>query len=269
MKWMMTWMMMMPMLANAQAISGTNALLPFGLLAYKKTGQQAESSVELAAASAFQTIPQVGFHAGNRFMIKEMNHAGIACIIPQKNAALGFSGRFSGGGIFTGFSGSSSMGVKIHEQFGIGLSMELTGFKWSGELLSLGMQARGGMLYWVNPKTGLGFQVNQWFPIGRRKENPNKTVRELITGIGSTVNEHLYLSMEIRKRTNELTEVSGLAEWEAAPSIGLLAALNTANHSFMMGITKSKDKNKWGIFFNNHPQLGLSGSLTMNHGLEK
>jgi hypothetical protein len=36
-----------------------------------------------------------------------------------------------------------------------------------------------------------------------------------------------------------------------------------------MGITKSKDKNKWGIIFSNHPQLGLSGSLTMNHGLAK
>jgi len=66
MKWMMMWMMM-PLMASAQLISGTNAFLPFGLMAYKKSGQQAESSVGLAAAGAFQTIPQVGFHAGNRF----------------------------------------------------------------------------------------------------------------------------------------------------------------------------------------------------------
>ena len=122
MKWMMMWMMT-PIMASAQAIYGTNAFLPFGLLAYKKTGQQAESSVGLVAAGAFQTNPQVGFHAGNRFMIMDMNHAGIAGIIPQKNGALGFSGRFSGGGIFAGFSGSSSMGLKIHQQLGIGLSM--------------------------------------------------------------------------------------------------------------------------------------------------
>ena len=268
MKWMMMWMMM-PLMASAQAISGTNAFLPLGLLAYKKTGQQAASAVELAAASAFQTIPQVGLYAGNRFMIREMNHAGIAGIFPQKNGALGFSGRFNGGGIFTSFSGSSSMGLKIHEQLGIGISMELTGFKWSGQPASLGMQAKGGMLYWVNPKTGLGFQVNQWFPLGRRAENSNKTIRELITGIGTTVNEHLYLSMEIRKQTNALTEVSGLVEWQAAASIGFLAAINTTSNSFMMGLTKSVEKNKWGIIFSHHPQLGLSGNLTVNHGLAK
>lgn len=268
MKWMMMWMMM-PMLANAQAISGTNSFLPFGLLAYKKTGQQAESTVGLVAANAFQTNPQIGFHAGNRFMIRDMNHAGITGILPQKNGALGFSGRFSGGGIYAGFSGSSSMGLKIHEQLGIGLSMELTGFKWSGQPLSLGMQAKGGMLYWINPKTGLGFQVNQWFPIGRRMDKSNRTVRELITGIGTTVNENLYLSVEIRKQTNALTEVSGLVEWQAAASIGLLAAINTTSHSFMMGLTKNLEKNKWGIIFSNHPQLGLSGMLTVNHGIAK
>jgi hypothetical protein len=238
-------------------------------LAYKKTGQQAASSVGLPAASAFQTIPQLGFHTGNRFMIREMNHAGFSCIFPQKNGALGFSGQYSGGGIFADFSGSSSMGVKIHEQLGIGLSMELTAFKWTGLSPSLGMEAKGGFLYWVNPKTGWGFQVNQWFPIGQRTENANRTVREIITGIGSTVNNQLYLSMEIRKRTNELAEVSGLLEWEAVASIGLLAAINTSSHTFTMGITKSREKNKWGIFFSNHPQLGLSGSLTVNHGLVK
>ena len=268
MKWMMMWMMM-PLMASAQAISGTNAFLPFGLLAYKKTGQQAESSVGLVGASAFQTISQLGFHAGNRFMIRDMNHTGIACIFPQKNGALGFSGRYSGGGIFAGFSGSSSMGLKIHQQLGIGLSMELTGFKWSGQSTSLGMQAKGGMLYWLNPKTGLGFQVNQWFPLGRSQGNFNRMIRELITGIGTTVNQQLYLSMEIRKRTNELTEISGLVEWQAAASIGLLAAINTASHSFMMGLTKNIEKNKWGIIFSNHPQLGLSGNLTVNHGLAK
>ena len=268
MKWMMMWMMM-PMMANAQLISGTNVFLPFGLLAYKKTGQQAESSAGLAAASAFQTNPMIGFHAGNQFMIKEMNHAGIACILPQKNGAMGFSGRYSGGGIFTGFSGSSSMGLRIHEQLGIGLSIELTGFKWTDYPTSLGIQAKGGMLYWVNQKTGLGFQVNQWFPVGRKKENFNQSMRELITGIGSAVSAELYLSMEIRKRTNEPAEVSGLVEWQAATSIGLLAAINTTSHSFMMGITKSTGKNKWGIFFNNHTQLGLSGSITMNHGFAK
>ncbi len=268
MKWMMMWMMT-PIMASAQAIYGTNAFLPFGLLAYKKTGQQAESSVGLVAASAFQTNPQVGFHAGNRFMIRDMNHAGIACIFPQKNGALGFSGRFNGGGLFAGFSGSSSMGLKIHQQLGIGLSMELTGFKWSGQPASLGMQAKGGMLYWVNPKTGLGFQVNQWLPLGSRPENFNRMVRELITGIGTTVNQQLYLSMEIRKRTNELTEISGLVEWQAVTSIGLLAAINSTSHSFMMGITKSIEKKKWGIIFTNHPQLGLSGMLTVNHGLAK
>mgnify|MGYP007031615546 CR=1 FL=1 len=257
------------MMAGAQAISGTQAFLPFGLLAYKKTGQQAESSVGLVAAGAFQKIPQLGFHAGNQFMIREMNEAGIAFILPQKNGALGFSGQYSGGGIFAGFSGSSSMGLKIHEQLGLGLSMELTGFKWSGELLSLGMQARGGMLYWVNPKTGLGFQVNQWFSLGRSVGNSNSMTRELITGMGTAVNAQLYIAMEIRKRTHELTEISGLVEWQAAASIGLLAAINSTSHSFMMGISKSIDKNKWGIFFNNHPQLGLSGSLTMNHGLAK
>lgn len=261
--------MMMPMLANAQAIPGTNAFLPFGLLAYKKTGQQAESSAGLAAASAFQTIPQVGFHAGNRFMIRDMNHAGIACIFPQKNGALGVAGMYNGGGIFAGFSGSSSIGLKIHQQLGIGLSMELTGFKWSGQPLSLGMQAKGGMLYWINPKTGLGFQVSQWFPLGRKMENFNQTVRELITGIGTTVNENLYLSVEIRKQTNALTAISGLVEWQAAASIGLLAAINTTSHSFMMGLTKNIEKNKWGIMFSNHPQLGLSGMLTVNHGLAK
>lgn len=272
MKWMMKWTMMwmmMPIMASAQVISGTDAFLPFGLLAYKKTGQQAESSVGLPAASAFQTIPQLGFHAGNRFMIREMNHAGIAFIYPQKNGALGFSGQYSGGGIFAGFSGSSSMGLKIHEQLGIGISMELTAFKWTGQSSSLGMQAKGGMLYWVNPKTGLGFQVNQWFPIGRRLENSNSALRELITGIGSAVNEHLYVALEIRKRTNEGAEVSGLLEWEAAASIGLLAAINSTNHSFMMGLTKTMNRKKWGIMFSNHPQLGLSGSLTMNHGLAK
>jgi hypothetical protein len=268
MKWMMMWMMM-PMLANAQAIVGTNAFLPFGLLAYKKTGQQTESSAAMAAASAFQTIPQIGFHAGNRFMIRDMNHAGITGILPQKNGALGFSGRFSGGGIFAGFSGSSSMGLKIHEQLGIGLSMELTGFKWSGQPLSLGMQAKGGMLYWINPKTGLGFQVSQWFPLGRKMDNPKKIIRELITGIGTTVNESLYLAVEIRKQTNALTEVSGLVEWQAATSIGLLAAINTTSHSFMMGLTKNLEKNKWGIIFSNHPELGLSGMLTVNHGIAK
>ena len=268
MKWMMMWMMM-PLMAKAQAISGTDALLPFGLLAYKKSGQQAESSVGLTAASAFQTIPQVGFHAGNRFMIKEMNHAGVACIFPQKNGALGFSGSYRGGGIFAGFSGSSSLGMKIHEQLGIGLSMELTGFRWLGQSAQLGMQAKGGMLYWLNPTTGLGFQVTQWFPLGRRMEKSKSITRELITGIGTAVNAQLYLSMEIRKRTHELTEISGLVEWQAAASICLLAAINSTSHSFMMGITKSIDKNKWGVFFNNHPQLGLSGSLTMNHGLAK
>jgi hypothetical protein len=268
MKWMTMWMMM-PMMASAQLISGTNAFLPFGLLAYKKSGQQAESSVEMVAAGAFQTIPQVGFHAGNRFMIREMNHAGIACILPQKNGAMGFSGRYSGGGIFTGFSGSASMGMKVHEQLGIGLSMEMTGFKWTGYSPSLGMQAKAGMLYWVNHKTGLGFQVNQWVPIGRRVENSSRGLRELITGIGVAVNTQLYLSLEIRKQTNELAEVSGLVEWQAAASIGLLAAINTTSHSFMMGLTKSKDRNKWGIIFNNHPQLGISGNLTMNHGLAK
>ena len=262
----MMWMMM-PMMANAQAILGTNAFLPFGLLAYKKNGQQAESSAGMPAANAFQTIPQIGFHAGNRFMIRDMNQAGITGIFPQKNGALGFSGRFSGGGISTGFSGSSSMGMKIHEQCGMGLSMELTGFKWSGQPLTLGMQAKGGMLYWINPKTGLGFQVNQWFPVGRKMENSNKIVRELITGIGTTVNETLYLSVEIRKQTNALTEVSGLVEWQAAASIGLLTAINTTSHSFMMGLTKNTEKNKWGIIFSNHPQLGLSGMLTVNHGL--
>jgi hypothetical protein len=268
MKWMMMWLMM-PMMASAQEISGTNAFLPFGLLAYKKTGQQAASTVELAAANAFQTLPQVGFHAGNRFMIKEMNHAGISFISPQKNGALGFSGSYRGGGIFAGFSGSASMGLKIHEQLGIGLSMELTGFKWLGQSASLGMQAKGGTLYWLNPTTGLGFQVNQWFPLGRRIENSNSITRELITGIGTAVNAQLYLSMEIRKRTHELTEISGLVEWQAAATISLLAAINSTSHSFMMGITKSKDKNKWGVIFSNHPQLGLSGSLTMNHGLAK
>jgi hypothetical protein len=268
MKLMMMWMMM-PMLANAQAIFGTSAFLPFGLLAYKKTGQQAETSAELAAASAFQTIPQIGIHAGNRFMIRDMNHAGISGIFPQKNGALGFSGRFSGGGIFAGFSGSSSLGLKIHQQLGIGLSMELTGFKWSGQPFRMGMQAKGGMLYWINPKTGLGFQVSQWIPIMRKTENYNRTVRELITGIGTTVNENLYLSVEIRKQTNALTAISGLVEWQAAASIGLLAAINTTSHSFMMGLTKNTDKNKWGIIFSNHPQLGLSGMLTVNHGLAK
>ena len=131
------------------------------------------------------------------------------------------------------------------------------------------MQAKGGMLYWVNPKTGLGFQVNQWFPLGSRPENFNRMVRELITGIGTTVNQQLYLAMEIRKRTNELTEISGLVEWQAATSIGLLAAINSTSHSFMMGITKSIEKKKWGIIFTNHPQLGLSGMLTVNHGLAK
>lgn len=268
MKWMMMWMMM-PMLADAQTISGTEALLPFGLLAYKKTGQQAESSVGFSAASAFQTIPQVGFHAGNQFMIREMNHAGIAGIFPQKNGALGFSGRYNGAGIFTSFSGSSSLGLKIHEQLGIGLSMELTGFKWLGQSANLGIQAGGGMLYWINSKTGLGFQVNQWFPIGLRLENSKNALRELITGIGTAVNEKLYLAMEISKRTNELTTVSGLVEWQAAASIGLLAAVNTTSQMFMMGITKSREKNKWGFFFSNHPQLGLSGCLTVNHGLAK
>ena len=268
MKWMMMWMMV-PMMASAQEISGTNAFLPFGLLAYKKTGQLAASTVELAAANAFQTIPQVGFHAGNRFMVKEMNHAGIAFILPQKNGALGFSGRFGGGGLFAGFSGSASMGLKIHEQLGIGLSMELTGFKWLGQSASMGMQAKGGMLYWINPKTALGFQVNQWFSLGRSVGNSNSMTRELITGMGTAVNAQLYIAMEIRKRTHELTEISGLVEWQAAASIGLLAAINSTSHSFMMGISKSIDKNKWGIFFNNHPQLGLSGSLTMNHGLAK
>ena len=268
MKWMMMWMMM-PMMAGAQAISGTQAFLPFGLLAYKKTGQHAESLVGLVAAGAFQTIPQLGFHAGNQFMIREMNEAGIAFILPQKNGAFGFSGQYSGGGIFAGFSGSSSMGLKINEQLGIGLSMELTGFKWTDQAPSLGMQAKGGMLYWINPKTGLGFQVNQWFPLGKGVGNSNRFLRELITGIGTAVNEQLYLCLEIRKRTNELTEISGLVEWQAAASIGLLAAIHTTNHLFMMGITKSREKNKWGIFFSNHPQLGLSGSLTMNHGLSK
>lgn len=268
MKWMMMWMMM-PILANAQAISGTNAFLPFGLLAYKKTGQQAESSAAMVAASAFQTIPQIGFHAGNRFMIRDMNHAGFAGILPQKNGTLSFSGRFSGGGIYAGFSGSSSMGLKIHQQLGIGLSMELTGFKWSSQPLRLGMQAKGGMLYWINPKTGLGFQVSQWFPLGRGMDNSNRTVRELITGIGTTVNENLYLSVEIRKQTNARTEVSGLLEWQAAASIGLLTAINTTSHSFMMGLTKQTEKNKWGIIFSNHPQLGLSGMLTVNHGIAK
>jgi hypothetical protein len=94
-------------------------------------------------------------------------------------------------------------------------------------------------------------------------------VRELITGIGTTVNQQLYLSMEIRKRTNELTEISGLVEWQAVTSIGLLAAINSTSHSFMMGITKSIEKKKWGIIFSNHPQLGLSGMLTVNHGLAK
>jgi len=259
----------MPIMATAQLISGTDAFLPFGLLAYKKTGQQAESSVGLAAASAFHTIPQVGYHAGNQFMIKELNHAGFACIFPQTNGVLGFSGRYSGGGIFTGFSGGSTMGLKIHEQLGIGLSMELTGFKWLGKSLSLGIHAKGGMLYWVNPKTGLGFQVNQWLPLVRKTENFNQSLHELITGIGSAVNEELYLSMEIRKRTNELTEISGLVEWQAAASISFLVAISTTNHQFMMGITKSREKKKWGIFFNNHPLLGLSGCLTMNHGLAK
>ena len=268
MKWMMMWVMM-PMLAGAQTIAGTEAFLPFGLLAYKKTGQQAESSVGFVAASAFQTIPQLGLHAGNRYMIREMNQAGIAFILPQKNGALGFSGRFSGGGIFTGFSGGSSMGLKIHEQLGIGLSLELTGFKWTGQSPILGMQAKSGMLYWINPKTGLGFQVNQWFPLGQNMEDANRSLRELITGIGTAVNEQLYLSLEIRKRTNELTAISGLVEWQAAASIGLLAAIHTSNHMFMMGITKSRDRNKWGIFFSHHPQLGLSGSLSMNHGLAK
>ena len=264
----MLWMMM-PMLANAQAILGTNTFLPFDLLAYKKNGQQAESSAGMAAANAFQTIPQIGIHAGNRFMIRDMNHVGIACISPQKNGAMGFSGRFSGGGIYAGFSGSSSMGMKIHEQLGIGLSMELTGFKWSGQPLGLGIEAKGGMLYWVNPKTGLGFQVNQWFPLGQRMDNSNRTVRELITGIGTTVNESLYLSVEIRKQTNALTAISGLVEWQAAASIELLAAINSTSHSFMMGLIKKIEKNKWGIIFSNHPQLGLSGMITMNHGLAK
>lgn len=268
MKWMMMWMMM-PMMAGAQAISGTQASLPFGLLAYKKIGQQAESSVGLVAASGFQTTPQLGFHVGNQFMIKEMNHAGVACILPQKNGAIGFSGKFSGGGIFAGFLGGSSIGLKIHEHLGVGLSMELTGFKWTDQSPSLGIQAKGGMLYFVNPQIGWGFQLNQWFPLGQRIETPNKTVRELITGIGSAVNEQLYLAMEIRKRTNELTEISGLLGWEPAASLGLVAAINTTSNSFMMGITKSREKNKWGIFFSNHPQLGLSGSLTMNHALAK
>jgi hypothetical protein len=100
-------------------------------------------------------------------------------------------------------------------------------------------------------------------------EKSKSITRELITGIGTAVNAQLYLSMEIRKRTHELTEISGLVEWQAAASISLLAAINSTSHSFMMGITKSKDKNKWGIIFSNHPQLGLSGSLTMNHGLAK
>ena len=202
-------------------------------------------------------------------MIRDMNLAGIACIFPQKNGALGFAGRYSGGGIFSAFSGSSSMGLKLNQQLGIGLSMALTGYKWSGQSSSLGMQANGSMLYWINPKTGLGFQVSQWFPFGRGFENSNRTVRELITGIGTAVNETLYLSMEIRKQTNTLTEVSGLVEWQAAVSIGLLAAINTTSHSFMMGLTKNIEKNKWGIMFSNHPQLGLSGMLTMNHALEK
>jgi fluoride ion exporter CrcB/FEX len=83
------------------------------------------------------------------------------------------------------------------------------------------------------------------------------------------VNEHLYLSLEIRKQTNALTDVSGLVEWQAAASIGFLAAINTTSNTFMMGLTKSVEKNKWGIIFNNHPQLGLSGNITVNHGLAK
>lgn len=268
MKWMMMWMMM-PMLAKAQAISGTNTFLPFGLLAYKKTGLPTESSVGIVAASAFQTIPQMGLYAGNRFMIRDINDAGISGIFPQKNGTLGFSGRFSGGGIYTGFGGSSSMGLKIHEQLGIGLSMGLTGFKWSGQPTRLCIETKGGMLYWINSKTGLGFQLNQWFPLGRGVENSRRGVRELITGIGTTVNENLYLSVEIRKQTNALTAISGLVEWQAAASIGLLAAINTTSHSFMMGITKNIEKNKWGIVFNNHPQLGISGMLTVNHEIAK
>jgi hypothetical protein len=51
------------------------------------------------------------------------------------------------------------------------------------------------------------------------------------------------------------------------PSLVYLKVKSIKTICGVVGI--SVEKNKWGIIFSNHPQLGLSGNITVNHGLAK
>jgi len=266
----MIWMWVMaPFLAMAQAVPTANTLLPLSLRAYRKNIQHAEPAFALAAAGAFQTVQQYGANAENRFMLKDMTIMGMAFILPQRYGSLGFGGHFNGGGLFSSFSTGTTMGLRLHEQFGTGICMKLTGFKWAAEPLQWGIQAGGGMLYCINPTTMLGIQVEEWRPIGENKEKPSPTFREVITGIGTEANSNLYLVAEIRKRTGEATGIGGLLEWQLDQTIGIRAGINTSNNIMMVGMTKRMGDNIWGLDLGNHPQLGFSIGLTMNHASGK
>lgn len=266
----MIWMWVMsPFLAMAQAVPTANTLLPLSLRGYTKNIQQAGPAFALAAAGAFQTVQQFGAQAENRFMLKDMTIIGLAFMLPQRYGSLGFGGHFNGGSIFSSFSTGTTMGIRLQEQLGTGICMKLTGFKWASQPLQWGIQAGGGMLYCINPTTTLGFQVEEWLPIRGDRENPRPTFREIITGIGTSANSNLYLAAEIRKRTGEATGIGGLLEWQLNQTIGIRAGINTANNIMMVGMTKRMGDNIWGLDLGNHPQLGFSMGLTMNHASGK
>ncbi len=260
---------MSPFLTMAQAVPTANTLLPLSLRAYTKSKQHAGPAFALAAAGAFQTIQQLGIQAENRFMLKDMSNLGMALLLPKRYGSLGFGGHFSGGGIFSSFSTGTSMGIRLDQPLGIGICMKLTGFKWATQPVQWGIQAGAGMLYCITPATALGFQLEEWLPVGGAKENRRTTYREIITGIGTAASSKIYLGAEIRKRTGEATEIGGLLEWQLDQTIGIRTGINTANNIMVVGITKQMGDNVWGLDIGNHPQLGFSIGLTMNHASGK
>jgi hypothetical protein len=264
----MMWMWVMsPCIAMAQAVPTTNGLLPFSLRAYKKNILQAEAVTALAAAGAFQTVSQYGAHAENHYMLKDMGTAGMAIQLPRQYGGLGLAGQFNGGRIASSLAIGANMALKLQEQLGIGIGMRLTGFKWAGQPLQWGIQAKGGMLYWITPKTAIGFQLEEWLPIGADKEKTRSRFQEIITGMGTSVNNNVYLAMEIRKRTGEQPGIGGLLEWQLDSAIGARAGINTSNNMLSLGLTKKKGKNAWGLDLGNHPQLGFSSCITLSHVL--
>lgn len=253
----------------AQAVPTVNSLLPFSLRGYKQKIAEAEPVAALVAATAFQNTQQLGAHAENNFILKDMSSVGMALLLPRPSGSLGFVGQYRGGGVASTLTTGATMGIKLQEKLGMGIGIKLTGFKWRGQAFQFGLLTNGGILYRITPTTAIGFQLEEWFSMVASKEKPKTRFREIITGIGTSVNDNIYFAIEIRKRTGEIPGVGGLLEWQLDPTIGIRTGINTANNMLSLGMTKQGGTNNWGMDLGNHPQLGFSARLTISHALGK